>query len=750
MDGAPLAGAFLIVRTGGFVDFAWLRATTGKDGSYRLTAIPAGSCHVAVQVTRGGRFVVEVEAATLAPGENRIDVHLGEGDRTAEVAGRAYSKTTGKPASGRALPEIRLSTLVESAPGAWTVGPDAGVAYVDKEGAFRLPGLRAARYWVRSIHSGITEPEFEVDLRSGEKRTDLEIALPDPPPREASKPSVSYLVGTLTDSDGRPMSGATVHATAATPGRGSSGSPTDGSGRFRIARLDPGPYRLRIQFSGVDGFTSEVADTTVVAGTNSLDLHLDDAATAVLSGRVFARSSGKSLGHPQVRLGLRLLLADGTDRDVGMALPTSDGRFTIRYVRPGRLRLVADVRAPGLAQRAIELEVTAGARMEKLEVALDDAATGTVVLVVKDGEGRPVQEVTIVCSRDGGSERAPIGGVSATGVYEIYLEPGAHDVMLQTRDSIDSGTVEVRPGETTRAEFTMHRPTGLEWSPTDPAARREPSVSWLAGTLTDASGAPIVGAIVRAHAAVDPESYRQASTNGRGSFRIEGLRPGTWRIHVQILGAQGFDTEVAEAALVAGANPLDLRLGGATTSDVTGRVFVRATGRALSYPELHLIAFLVVPGAKPRYVATAQAGADGRFTFHSLPLGRLQIVAWPMKGDLRKAAFDLQIAAGDKPPNVEIALDAMVTGKAVFTVKDEDGRPVQNVVIESLRDGEREQGSVTATNTGPSSGIYETFFEVGTHAVTVSSLDRALVGATTLEIRKDETTAVEVVLHRAK
>jgi hypothetical protein len=70
----------------------------------------------------------------------------------------------------------------------------------------------------------------------------------------------------------------------------------------------------------------------------------------------------------------------------------------------------------------------------------------------------------------------------------------------------------------------------------------------LSGTITDPTGAVIPGATVVATNPV-AEIVRNAATDNRGQFRIEGLVPGSYRIEAQAVGFQteAFSAEVAPA-----------------------------------------------------------------------------------------------------------------------------------------------------------------------------------------------------------
>jgi hypothetical protein len=106
----------------------------------------------------------------------------------------------------------------------------------------------------------------------------------------------------------------------------------------------------------------------------------------------------------------------------------------------------------------MEVDLSSGQKLEDVEVALDDMPTGTVVFVVRDEQGAPVEQVDIESFRDGKPDQGSVGAGSATGVYETHLEPGAYKVTIRAASGavVGAADVDVREGETTKVEVTLH------------------------------------------------------------------------------------------------------------------------------------------------------------------------------------------------------------------------------------------------------------------------------------------------------
>ena len=202
----------------------------------------------------------------------------------------------------------------------------------------------------------------------------------------------------------------------------------------------------------------EIGEARIAVGANALDLRLP---AGEVVGRVFARSSGRPLAWREVTLTLTDSRPDGTFHHVATAWPewtTQDGGFRFGMLPPGKLRLVAWPLVPGLAPRSVDVELARGRNPAALDLALDDAETGTVVLEVRDDRGAPVRNVVLEVLREG----KPVQGLqaepgSATGVYEVPFAAGPYAVSVRTRDGklVATASGEVKAGERTRVDVAL-------------------------------------------------------------------------------------------------------------------------------------------------------------------------------------------------------------------------------------------------------------------------------------------------------
>jgi hypothetical protein len=206
-------------------------------------------------------------------------------------------------------------------------------------------------------------------------------------------PGVS-LSGTVTDSDGVPLSGAAVWArsqlrrTAPLPSRGYKGEAdarTDRGGRFLVGDLVPGvAITLAVELEGYLPFFVDGLSVDIESADDREPIVVELAPAASLEG-VVVGAQGEPL--VDVRIDLQLEshdLVGEASENLGSASASgrsaADGRFTIEGLRSGRWELRArkvdfrETTLPGL-------EVRADAEREPVRVVLAEGATleGTVL-----------------------------------------------------------------------------------------------------------------------------------------------------------------------------------------------------------------------------------------------------------------------------------------------------------------------------------------------------------------------------------
>lgn len=552
-DSQPLSGHTL--RLLDRRDQAW-EAVSGDDGVTRFERVPP---------SRGYRLVVRVPdfAAITVQGIEVLpasltdlgDVPVGSG---IAVRGRVVDERD------RPLGGSTVSVRLVSAGGVATGGllsmfggleegpPAVASAETDAEGWFTLPSVPAGTYalegrcpgyvsaGVRPLVVSALRPARHLTLVLGEGAT---------------------LSGSVRDEHGGRISGAEVVALLDGGGRpGGAGSApiresatSDPSGRYVLDTLQRGrTYRVGVLLSG-QAQVYEMPACEILEPEQTRDLWLSRGGS--LEGRVVRREDGQPVAGAEVRVivgrspqGTRSPQDTG-DETRAVSLWSSatvrtdeDGAFLLESLLPGRVRL-ARVQAPGFTVwRTLDHmetarpwpEVLAGRRVQAPRVELTQG--GTVRGRVTDAaEKQPLSGMTVTLLRADRRHGAfPEEAVEVlTGADGRYAAAGlafGTYAVFARGDGYGASTVGTAGSRVTISEA-------------EPEGRCDLALGVacaVVGTIRDAAGEPIPGAMVTAHAqplrppmpgneaemvlgAQAPGSLLAALTDHRGLYAIDGL-----------------------------------------------------------------------------------------------------------------------------------------------------------------------------------------------------------------------------------
>jgi len=663
VSGGPIEGAVVAIEgdgEGNFINFsrATYPALTDADGQF------------VVQV-RDGVYTVSAwhpdytddsETADVAGGPREVALRLTP---AAAIEGVVRASDSGAPVAGAIVSDGEMGGLGGSA------------AQTDADGRFRLGRLQPGPHKLMAVAAGhATSEPVKVELGIGEALTGVEIRV------DRAFKITGFVVP--KDDPRRSLDGVMVAAyslspMAIAPATGPSGS----DGYFEIFGVKPGTYSLGSiaeealpEILGGPSVTVDAADVTGVV------IQLDRGVT--LRGRV----------EPPALASISLTLADDEPGFLGALSNLGNmfvrgradprGAFTLRPVKPGPLRVIAE--APDGSRGQLDVEV--GARgVDDVVVVLEPRASATGRVV--DAGGAPLRSGSVEYQprrpkERGGMmisfnmrdrNRAPIG---EDGSYTLRgLDGGEYDVRVLDR----AGNVvrwagppdqKFSPARKTLAAAVAN--TGLDYT----VERRD---GVLRGVVVGPDGAPLADAWVTASPArlsgaesmfhrpepdrsdervgVVPELPKDDELEGSGGlplglgrgepvltgedgrFEITGLARRTHTLQVEALRGS------ARARLSDVAIGSDVRLQALPLAEIAGRV--RVGGQPVARYEL--VITRKHGGGTSRDTETVRR-ADGVFELDHLEPGAYKLTA---TADAGHVEHELELTAGERA-RVELEL----------------------------------------------------------------------------------------------
>ncbi len=562
-DGNPLANAEVAAFPPGAGEPHV--ATADGAGEYIVRGLAAADYTVQFNAPFGSAAVTEyyndktsfdaADRVTTTAGETRtgIDASLAAGAR---ITGRVTSDA-GNPLTGAPV----IATPVG--------GGDNFFATTGDDGDYDLARLPAGAYNVQFQSppgAGFTSEYYSdkptraeadpVDVIAGATTEDI----------DASLATGGALAGTVTDADGAPIRGARVSASPVDGGPGGQSASTDTNGRFTIAGLAPGSYRLSYRGPVGSDFVTRFYDGKATLGASDPVAVEAGETTAALDavlprgGRIGGRITDAG-GAAIAGAAVTVTPADGSGVG-GFAGTAADGTYTVAGLVEGAYEV--EVEGPydsDYVPRSLEgtVAVTAGQTTPGVDAVL--AAGGRITGTVTGPDGKAVAEAVVsALPPAGGAARTVVTG--SDGSYALTgVAVGGHRVRFVSPEAQDLATeyftdrvaaaladeVAVTAGTTTR----------------DVDARLEAG-GRIAGTVTDPAGNPVPGARVKILDAAGNE-IAATDTAADGTYALRGLRAGTYRVRFEAAGFTAVEVPVTVVA-------------GETTRGVDGRLAAPAGG----------------------------------------------------------------------------------------------------------------------------------------------------------------------------
>jgi protocatechuate 3,4-dioxygenase beta subunit len=514
------------------------RSFDSPDGSFEWT--DAGPGLATVSVSAPGFVPASLERIEVKEGEvpRGLEVSLA---RATEVRGRVVESGSGAPVPGAKVGWSKAGSPRKEFDfrGTATSGPD---------GAFLLAGVAAGRLRIEVDQGEFLPATIEtLEVREGERIDGLEVRLD----------RAGALEGEAIGPDGSPLAGGGVRALPIHSERviyGGRGWPAgiDAAGRFRIAGLRPGKYRVQASAtrSEEDERDSEPilhAVALVEAGrTTRVDFREPASGKCTVRGRVVR--AGKGVAGVSVRI-VPPLAGEDPDfarmfEDRFRTTTVEDGSYAIQRVPAGD----ATLRVEGMSSSppSFPLRVPDAGELA-FDVVLPSGAIEGAVVRARDGSPVAWTQVTIAAI-EGSAFRAGATTDEKGRFRAEGIPPGSFRVRVRQAGwqqgraagrtsvcaSASVGPVVLGEGEVGRADFVL----------------REGGTATV--VVTDPEGKPISWATVRIRRTDASEDSPPTLTDGQadqeGIATATGLAAGRYAF---LAAAEGFAAVASEERAVA-------------------------------------------------------------------------------------------------------------------------------------------------------------------------------------------------------
>ncbi|MBK9383989.1 MAG: carboxypeptidase regulatory-like domain-containing protein [Planctomycetes bacterium] len=293
----------------------------------------------------------------------------------------------------------------------------------------------------------------------------------------------------------------------------------DAAGAFALELPTAGAIALEVR---AEGFLPARFAALPFEGERELAL---DRALA-LRGRVIDASAGEPVAGAEITA-LRVAAVSGVPRASDPASSASSGAFAIEGLGPGDFEL--QVRASGYAPLRLERVALRRGQDEEISLALHPELQLLVRVLDEAGAPLSAAEILVRQEAEGGRPRVAREGTSDARGEARFAGLAAGEVRVVARSAeraaeSASCTLEV-PKEASSAELPLVE------------LRLSRGITAV-GVVRDPEGQPVAGVPVVAlsekrsfprFAAVDEEDHVTRS-DADGAFRIQGLRPGAWKL----------------------------------------------------------------------------------------------------------------------------------------------------------------------------------------------------------------------------
>ena len=404
-----------------------------------------------------------------------------------------------------------------------------GVTYIrtDKNGkaSYSTKDLNAGTYTVKvkfygdNIYSASNQAIAKITVsKSNTKLTSSNV--------NVNYGSNGYLVATLKDSNGNPVSGAKV-------GFANNGvkyvlTDANGQAKYSTKDLAPGTYNVKMKFYGNDAYLESnqiAAQITVnnVATKLAVVNSGSDGLVATLTDANGKPVSGAKVGF--ANNGVKYIVTDANGQAKYSTSGLTKGTYTVKMKFYGNDAYPASNQV--VAQITVNKYITT---LTSTNLNANYGSNAYLTATLRDSNGKPVSGAKVGFANNGvkyvvtdanGQAKYSIDGLAA-GNYTVKMKFYGNDNYLESNQAV--ATISINKVATTLTSANVKVTYGSSGN--------------LVATLKDAYGNPIKGAKVGF--TYNGLKYAVTDANGQAKYSIDGLAAGTYTVKMKFYGSDSY------------------------------------------------------------------------------------------------------------------------------------------------------------------------------------------------------------------
>ncbi|WP_270182938.1 carboxypeptidase regulatory-like domain-containing protein [Alkalihalobacillus sp. CinArs1] len=602
-SGDPLSGAVITVRDDR-TEAIITQVITDDQGRYTALGLAPGPYTI---IASAEDFQSQFKGATIVS-DQTTTVNFSLEPNPSSVSGTIINGDTGLPITGSMI-EVQIFDAA---------GTLVTTAFTNLNGEYEVTDLPPGIYNITAHAADFQSNSATASLLPGASTVvDIELT-----------PAPGNIVGTVTDSDGNPLSNVSVRIID-DQGLLVGTILTDSNGGYVFNGLAPGNYTVTAIASGFQssstGAIVEPNETTIV--NQSLESN-----PGSISGTV----------SPVVE-GTTVTLRTSDDLFVATTLLNEAGEFTFSNLVPGEY--IVSATAPNYRVSTAGATVVAD-QITSVDLTMQpnpSEMSGTIT----DPSGNPIPNATIQIIDTNGSILGS-GATDQSGQYVIgNLPPGSFSVIVSAQDfASTTGGITLTPGQTvTDADFVLI-----------------PDPGTIVGQVIDTSGNGISSATVIIRT-FDNNQIKTLTTNEFGEFIVEGIAPGSYTV---VATANNFSTEFVGAVVASNENTIATLTLESLVGNISGSV-VDSDGNLITGDNIGIKLF----SASGALLQTFVANSDGTFFISALQPGQYNVNATAPSYTANTASASV-IAGATETVTIPLQLlPATLTGRVTNTATGE-------------------------------------------------------------------------------